>query len=150
MKILNYSTYSRSNDMIELLIKNLESPINESNDDSSIKNILKGLSNDLKFNIGLVFTFGTGITFMIPIVQNLIKNGNIKVDPTKENLILLCLTIASILYLEKVKNKSGELEIDCTECSSKGCKNCKNGKIKSKVSRSDAQTLLEELKMEIP
>lgn len=147
MKILRYTDYSRSNDMVEFLINNLENPIiNESIDDSSVKNILNGLSNDLKFNGSLIFTFGTGITFMVPIVENLIKNGNIKIDLNPENLVLLSLTTLAILYLEETKNKSGESEIDCP-CKSNGCKKCQNGKIKSKVTRSDAQTLLEELKM---
>ncbi len=147
MKILRYTDYSKSNDMVEFLINNLENPIiNESIDDLTAKNILKGLSNDLKFNISLIFTFGTGITLMVPIIENLIKNGNIKIDLNPQNLVLLSLTTLAILYLEETKNKSGESEIDCS-CKSKGCKKCKNGKIKSKVTRSDAQTLLEELKM---
>jgi len=147
MKILRYTDYSKSNDMVEFLINNLENPIiNESIDDSYVKSVLKGLSNDIKFNTSLIFTFGTGITFMVPIVENLIKNGNIKIDLNPENLVLLSLTTLAILYLEEIKNKSGESEIDCP-CKSKECGKCKNGKIKSKVTRSDAQTLLEELKM---
>jgi hypothetical protein len=148
MKILKYTDYSISNEMVEFLIRNIESPIiNESIINKEyVKKILTGLSKDLNFNISLVFTFGTGIAMMIPIVDNLIKNGNIKIDATKENLILLSLTALAILYLEETKNKSGESEIEC-KCKSRNCNKCMDGKIKSKVTKSDAQTLLEELKM---
>lgn len=148
MKILRYTDYSNSNEMLDFFISSLENPVvNESLDESYVRKILKGFSNDLKFNIGLIFTFGTGISAMVPVVQNLIKNGNLKIDPSLENIVLLSLTSMAILYLEETKNKIGDVEVDCLDCKSKGCENCKNGKVKSRVTRSDAQTLLEELKM---
>ena len=148
MKILRYTDYSNSSEMANFLISNLENPIiNESLDESYVRKMLKGFSNDLKFNIGLIFTFGTGISAMVPVVQNLIKNGNLKIDPSLENIVLLSLTTMAILYLEETKNKVGDVEVDCPDCKSNGCEKCKNGKVKSRVTRSDAQTLLEELKM---
>jgi hypothetical protein len=147
MRVLRYSDYSRSNEMLDFLIKNLENPIiNESLDLSHVKKILKELSSDIKFNFGLVLKFGAGVGAMMPIVENLIKNGNLKIELTQETLALFSIATISILYLENIKNKSGDVEVDCLDCDS-GCDKCENGKIKSKVTRSDIRTILEELKM---
>jgi hypothetical protein len=63
----------------------------------------------------------------------------------------------SITYLEEVKNRSGEEKIVCHDCDGTGsiddegdtdCKTCVGkGYIESEVTKKDAQTMLEELKM---
>jgi len=148
MKVLSFSQY----EMLEDFLNFFENQnINESgdNNDSMISTILKGLSKDLKFNYALVFTFGAGIKAMIPIVQNLIENENIKVDLTKENLVLITLASIAITYLEETGNKSGDGKVPCNcEKKSTGCNICSgSGMIDSIVSKSDAKTILEELKL---
>jgi hypothetical protein len=148
MKILKYNDFYKQNEFFEFFLSNLDNYIKESSDYSFVDKILKGLSNDLKFNIGLVFTFGTGIKAMFPIVENLIKNGNLKIDINQESIVLLSLTILSICYLEETKNNAGGSKSECQDCKSKGCNNCNNtGFVSSKVTKKDAQNLLEELKM---
>ncbi len=146
MIVLKYQDYSNNEEILNVFLDNLDDMIKESVSDVVIKNTLTKLSHDLKFNMGLVLTFGAGIKVMIPVVENLIKNGNIKVDVSLENIILLSLASLSICYLEEVKNKLGDEKIKCPKCES-GCSDCKNGFINSKVTKKDAQTLLEELKM---
>lgn len=133
-KILKYSDYIVSEIRAEELIDNICKPyLNESKDDGEFESIAKKLSKDLKFNFKLILTFGTGIKMMIPVVQNLIKNQSLSFEMTQENLILLAITIAAIVYLEETSNQAGD-EIN------------KSGQ-KSLVTKSDAQSLLEELRM---
>lgn len=104
----------------------LESIINPSLNESSendvqINSILKNLQSDLKFNVKLIFTFGTGIASMCPIVLNLIKNQNLKIDLTQESVALLTLTSVVILALEIEKD--------------------------SEISKDDVKSLLTELKL---
>ena len=157
VKILKFGDYNKSEDQAIEIIENICNPqINESNiDDSSIKSILKGLSRDLRFNYSLVFSFGTGIGFMYPIIENLIRNGSIKIEMTPENIVLLCITTLSITYLEETKNKVGDSKVVCKDCegtglrnSDKECTSCKGvGYSESVVTKKDAQTMLEELRM---
>ncbi len=139
--------------------------INESSiDEPQVKDILKKLAVDLKFNTRLVFTFGTGITAMYGVIDNLIKNGNIKMEMSPENIILVALTAISITYLEESDNKPGDERIVCGDCDGMGfkkhsdeddededdeeCPSCNGtGYLKSVVTKKDAQTMLEELKM---
>jgi len=158
-RVLRYNEYDKSIDQAWELIENICNPIiKESNiDDSSIHSIGKKLSRDLKFNFGLITSFGTGINAMYPIVDSLIRNGNLKVELTPETVILVCITALSITYLEEVKNRSGEEKIVCHDCDGTGsiddegdtdCKTCVGkGYIESEVTKKDAQTMLEELKM---
>lgn len=134
-RVLKFGEYNKCGSQAEEIIEMMFNPIlNESSvDDNTVKKILKSLSNDLKFNFGLVSTFGTGITLMYPIVEKLIRNGSLKIEMSVENLILLSITTISITYLEETKNQIGS---DVTG----------DGK-KSLVTRKDAQTMLEELKM---
>jgi hypothetical protein len=149
-KILKFNDYNVSEDRASEMIENICNPqINESAiDDSLIKKILKGLSKDLKFNYGLVFTFGTGIRFMYPIIENLIRNGSLKIEMTPENIVLLCVTALSITYLEESQNKAGDAKIACHCGGDDSCPKCNgDGFIDSEVTKKDAQTMLEELKM---
>ena len=133
-KVLKYAEYNQSEDKALEIIEMICKPqINESKEESAFKKISKKLSQDLKFNFGLVLTFGTGIKLMLPVVQSLINEGSFNFEMTEENLILLTITIASILYLEETSNKTGD------EVNSQG--------EQSVVTKKDAQTMLEELKM---
>jgi hypothetical protein len=147
MKVLNYKQYQISEDLANFIAN---PPINESDDkNTQIDGLLKKLSQDLKFNYGLVFTFGVGVRAMYPIVEGLITNGALKVEPTMENIVLVCIAALTITYLEESKNKAGDTEVPCNcQSKSKDCKNCGGtGMIKSVVSKQDARTILEELKL---
>ena len=133
-KILRYTEYKQSEEKALEIVEMICNPqINESKKMSAFRTIAKKLSFDLKFNFGLVVTFGTGIKLMLPVVQSLINEGSFNFEMTEENLILLTITIASILYLEETSNKTGD------EVNSQG--------EQSVVTKKDAQTMLEELKM---
>ena len=133
-KILRYKEYNKSEEISNEFIENLCNPqINESNEFKNYQSIAKKLAKDLKFNIGLILTFGTGVKLMIPIVQNLIDNSSLSIEMNTENLILLTITVVAITYLEETSNNVGD------EINSSGNK--------SIVTKRDAQTLLEELKM---
>lgn len=135
--ILKFGDYSiseeRALEMIDFICNPVISESSESNDDFSFRTIAKKLSKDIKFNFGLVVTFGTGIGMMIPIVNRLIANGNLSFEPTQENIILLCITTFSVVYLEETSNKAGDAVNS-------------DGK-KSLVTKTDVQTMLEELRM---
>ena len=161
-KVLKFNDHSNSVKMAEELIEMIANPkLNESSiDDSHIQKILKGLAFDLKFNYSLVFTFGTGIRAMYPIVENLIKNGNLKVEMNTENVVLLSLAALAITYLEEKNNKAGDTEVECPDCDGLGyhggedgedeedCQSCSgSGILKSEVTKADARTILEELKL---
>lgn len=146
MVILKYRQYDMSNRFIELL---QGYQINESMSEYNIKDVLRDLSKDLKFNYSLIFTFGAGIKIMFPIVENLIRNESLKIEFTNENILLLTLTALAITYLEEKNNKIGDNKIKCScDVVSKDCQVCKgSGYIDSEVTRDDARTLLEELKL---
>lgn len=134
-KILKYSEYDQIENIPLEIINNICNPvINESIIENSVfDKISRKLAKDLKFNLGLVFTFGTGIKMMIPIVSNLIENGTFNFELTEENIILLCITAISITYLEETSNKVGDAINPLGN--------------KSYVTKKDAQTMLEELKL---
>ena len=170
-KVLKFKDHSESYKQAEEVIERILNPIikESSTDDSHIKKILKSFSNDLKFNYKLVFTFGAGIRAMFPIVENLIKNGNLKIDLNEEGIVLLCLAAVSIIYLEESKNKTGEEKIECPDCKGsgydsidcqvcdgEGCDECEDescpacdgkGYVMSEVTKKDTSTILEELKL---
>jgi hypothetical protein len=146
MIILKFNQYNMVGRFIELFDNSI---INESIDDNNIKNILTEFSKDLKFNFGLIFTFGAGIKAMYPIIDNLVRNENIKLDLTQENILLLTLASIAITYLEESNNRIGDSKISCScNLEDKYCKICNGeGFLNSKVTRSDARTILEELKL---
>jgi len=146
MVILKYNQYGMTDRFIELFENSM---INESIPDDNYKEVLRELSKDLKFNFGLIFTFGAGIKAMYPIVDNLVRNESLKIDFTSENILLLTLAGLAITYLEESNNKVGDEKVPCScESKSKFCKQCDgSGYITSKVKRADARTILEELKL---
>jgi hypothetical protein len=171
-KILKWEEYEKSakvwEDFAKLLV---DSNIRESKDENKVTEleivkITKQLSKDLRFNYGLIFTFGAGIQAMYPIVLHLIKNSNLNVELTTETVVLMTIAAISVAYLEINKNKSGSAEIICSICNGSGtvtsgevqnleevdevesCHHCHGeGKIQSLVTKADAQTMLEELKL---
>jgi hypothetical protein len=95
---------------------------------------------------------------MYPIVTHLLKNSNLNIELSLENIVLLTITAIAVSYLEEKKNKTGEIYIDCDSCSSSGyinqddeeqrCKKCYGkGKNTSIVTKKDTDTLLTELKL---
>jgi hypothetical protein len=167
-KILKYQEYDSCakfwKDFAELIVDNniSESKNEKKVDESEIIKISKQLSKDLKFNLEMVFTFGTGISAMYPIVEHLIKNSSLTgLTLTPKTIVLLTITAISIAYLEINKNKPGATEIICSVCDGLGkitrkgvqnleevdekenCHNCHGeGKTNSVVTKKDAQTLL--------
>ena len=133
-KILKYKDYSLSEERALELIQNICKPqMNESKLWSNFESIAIKLSKDLKFNFGLVVTFGAGIKVMLPVVNRFIQNGTFNFEMNEENLILLTIAVVSIFYLEETANKAGD------ELNAEG--------EKSEVTKRDCQTMLEELKM---
>lgn len=152
MKLLKYGEYSHEILAEEFLKLLSESLIMEDKEikQSKIDEILSSLGRDIKFNLGLITTFGTGVKVIYPIVNTFIEKGLIKMDPTPENIVLICITALTIIYLEEKNNKSGEQNIDCELCQGKdnNCPECHgHGHVVSQVTKADAQTLLTELKM---
>lgn len=151
-KILRYNQYTKSEKQAEELINLIITPIiNESINNKHINKILKDFQRDLKFNIGLVFKFGSGINAMFPIVHNLIKNGNLNIDLTNENIALLCIAAVTVIYLEESGNKEKiTTKVNCPDCNdkNKSCNTCNgSGKVNITVSKQDAKNILEELKL---
>jgi hypothetical protein len=154
MKLLKYNDYSKEILAEEFLKLVGSTPIMEGKekkiDDSTLKQTLTKLSTDLKFNLGLILTFGTGVKAIYPIVSTFVEKGLIKVEFTTENIVLICITSLSIVYLEEKGNKAGSDHILCDICNGedKDCLNCKgDGHVSSQVTKADAQTMLTELKM---
>lgn len=152
MKLLKYGEYSQeilTEDFLKLLSQPLILEGKEINQ-SKVDEILNYLSRDLKFNLSLIMTFGTGVKTIYPIINTFIEKGLIKVEPTQENIVLICITALTIIYLEEKNNKSGEQHIECNVCYGKDddCEECHgHGHIISQVDKADAQTLLSELKL---
>ena len=159
-KLLKFNEYQKSLNLLEDFVSKLiDEKIQESEiKDTNVKNIASQLQKDLNFNFGLIFTFGAGINAMYPIVTHLLKNSNLNVELTLENVVLLTITAIAIAYLEEKKNKTGEVSIDCDSCLGGGflknkkgeieCHKCTGtGQIKSLVTKQDTDTLLTELKL---
>lgn len=107
-KILKFGDYKYQSEITQTFIDLILNPplLESTENEEGIKSILTNLQRDLKFNIKLIFTFGTGIASMYPIVLNLIKNQNLKIDTTPENVVLLTLTTVVIHSLELGKDEN--------------------------------------------
>jgi hypothetical protein len=101
-QIFKFKEHIQWYELAENFLDNIINPqVFESSENSDgVMSILKNLQRDLKFNIKLIFTFGTGIASMYPIVLNLIQNQNLKIELSQENISLLTLTSVVILALE--------------------------------------------------
>lgn len=122
MKLLKFNEYSQTIQLTEEFLQGVKQEAIFESDDH--KSVLNKLAEDLKLNLGIIVSFGTGMDVMIPIVRRLCENGEIKVDLTFETLAMITLTAVTIAYLEEVKDNE-----------------------KKQVLESDSKSLLEELKL---
>ena len=105
--ILKFDEYYNWQKIAEDFIESLKnSHLDESNENhpDEFSGIIKSILEKFGFNIGLVLTFGTGVKMMFPIVYKLIDNMQLEIKPTKEDIVLLCITCLSIMYLENKKS----------------------------------------------
>jgi len=106
-KILKFSEYYDWSKIAEDFISTVKNPpIDESseNTNENLSNTIKSILDKFGFNMSLVLTFGTGVKMMYPIVANLIENMQFQIKPTTEDIVLLCITCLSIMYLENKKH----------------------------------------------
>lgn len=120
MKVYKFAEYSLNNSMVDAFIESLRPLINEgsggvSKYDSSLSKIVK----DLKLNIELISTFGTGIGAFYPIVESLMTNMNTdSVEITSSTVVLLTITAISIIYLEERRSKIKDESSFTKDCKS--------------------------------
>ena len=105
-KILKFSDYQFSQKIAQEFLEKINtSRILESDNNSlDFESLIKDILDKFGFNLSLVFTFGTGVKLMFPVVHKLIENMNLEIKPTHEDVVLLCITCISIMYLENKKN----------------------------------------------
>lgn len=107
-KVLKFNEYKDWNSIAFEFVQQIQSPIISESDNKSnnndINSLIADILNRLGFKMSLVFTFGTGVKLMYPIVSKLIDNMNLEITPTKEDVVLLCITSISIMYLHNKKN----------------------------------------------
>jgi hypothetical protein len=106
-KVLKFNEYKDWNSVALEFVQQIQSPIvseSESKSNNDINSLIKNILNRFGFEMSLVFTFGTGVKLMYPIVSKLIDNMNLEIVPTKEDIILLCITSISIMYLHNKKS----------------------------------------------
>lgn len=122
MKLLKYNDYSQAMQLTEEFLQGVKQEAIFESDDH--KSTLHKLAEDLKLNLGIIVSFGTGMEVMIPIIRKLCENGELKVDLTFETLAMITLTAITIAYLEEVKDNE-----------------------KKQLLETDSKSLLEELKL---
>lgn len=115
MKVYRYDEYSLNSSMAVDLLDSIIPNLNESNADSNNwKKYQEKIVKDLKLNISLVATFGSGIGAFYPIVDSLMKNMNISsIEVTPDKVVLLTIAALSIIYLEEKKSNDINLRKDC-------------------------------------
>jgi hypothetical protein len=129
-KVLKWKDHSIGIDLAQDFLENIKSSLFEAkieDNENEIKRFLEKVKQDLSLNFAFASTFGTGVGFALPIIKDLIENGNLQIDASSENLILLTITCFTIMYLEI---KKGQLEPDQIE-----------------LLRRDSKSLLTELKL---
>lgn len=125
--IKRYNDYQDFDIMAYDFIQGLDSIINESDDnDDQYQSIFKKFSKDLKLNLALIGTFGSGIGTFVPIVNKMMTNMNISTELDIEKIVLLTICSLTIIYLEEKKYKTSKEEQDLID---------------------DSKSMLEELKM---
>lgn len=105
-KILKYNEYNDWEEKAKDFLYQVYNPsiLESENTDNNINQTIKDIFSRLGFNVELTLTFGTGVKLMYPIVDNLIKNMKLEIQPTFEDVVLLCITVMSIMFLENKKN----------------------------------------------
>ena len=125
MRIYKFEEYSINNSMVDSFIEALSPSINESKGgDSKYDQSLRKIVKDLKLNMQLITTFGTGIASFYPIVESLMGNMS-GLEINSSTVVLLTITAISIIYLEEKK-------VDPKQ---------------EAILRKDCKSMLEELKM---
>lgn len=104
MSILKYEQWGEAYDLANLFQESISKEILlESSEES--KNILNNIVKYLKLNVAIIFSFGTGMELLIPIVRNLCENGELKINLTIETVAMMTLTAVTIAYLEEAKEE---------------------------------------------
>ena len=91
-------------------------PSDEDDDDEeeeldTYKKIEKKVVSDLKLDMSLVLTFGSGIGALYPIVNQMMQNMSISsIDVSKTSAVLLTIASITIIYLEEKKTKNTQQE----------------------------------------
>lgn len=125
--IKRYNEYLDYNELAYEFINSFDSPLNENKDkDAEYQSIFKKFVKDLKLNMALIGTFGTGISVFAPVISKLIDNMNISTEMNIDKVVLLTICSLSIIYLEEKKCKTPQEEDQLT---------------------SDSKSMLEELRM---
>lgn len=125
--IKRYKDYDPNYEMAYEFVNSFNSIIKESDSkNKDWENILNKFKNDLKLNLTLIGTFGTGIGAFVPVVQQMMINMNISTVITLDKAVLLTICTLTIIYLEEKKFKSSKEEQELI---------------------SDSKSMLEELKM---
>lgn len=134
MSIQKFEEYSYNEQLIDDFISTLS--MNESiggemqdpdSDLSSYKRVEKKVISDLKLDMKLILTFGSGIGAFYPIVSQMMKNCDItSIDVNKETVVLLTIAAITIIFLEEKKSRSSEEQEKLTK---------------------DSKSMLEELRM---
>jgi hypothetical protein len=126
MKIQKFQQYSLQDSMALDFINSFDGLITES-DETEYKKVQKRVISDLRLNVNLSLTFGTGIKAFYPVVDKLMTNMKISsIDITADKVVLLTICAFTIVYLEEKKFKDGQEEEILTK---------------------DSKSMLEELKM---
>jgi hypothetical protein len=74
-----------------------------------VENVIKDIFKDLNINAGVLFTFGTGMGAILPIVDRLLKGDGISIDKTE--VAFLIITAVAIL----IKDSNSEKLLDKVE-----------------------------------
>lgn len=74
-----------------------------------VENVIKDIFKDLNINTGVLFTFGTGMGAILPIVDRLLKGDGISIDKTE--VAFLIITAVAIL----IKDSNSEKLLDKVE-----------------------------------
>jgi len=110
MKISRFKEYSLQMSMVDDFIIGLDKVIKESDSMIDYKSILAKIAKDLKLNLQLIGTFGTGLSLLYPIVDNLVKNMKLNIEWTPDKIALLTITAFTIIYMEEKSYKLSSKE----------------------------------------
>lgn len=104
-KILKFGEYMDWDQISREFLTQMNTPIISESDENSegLDGYIKNILDKFGFNLELVFTFGSGVKFMFPIVNSLITNMKLEITPSTEDIVLLCITIIAIMYLQNRK-----------------------------------------------
>ena len=129
MDIIKFKDYNTIELMTQDFINSFDDVIVESSGgEHNYKSVEKKVLSDLKLNLKLVSTFGSGIGALYPIVNNLMSNSLSyqSIEITAETVVMLTIAAVSIIYIEEKKYSTPEEE---------------------EILVKDSKSLLEELKM---